>query len=155
MFPNGLSVLTHIAILLLGLSKGLVEAVAKKIKWDLFNFKFNLYLGWKIFNPLTSEAGDTAARRVFSYFIILAVFAMIISMTSVSVKAAWEKSSNIELVREALTSGYAQAKEWIEFFLIKESASYGIVLEETEPGQRYVFMLPLSEDISSGNQTNQ
>jgi hypothetical protein len=154
MFPNGLSVLTHLSIVLLGLSKRLVEVVAEKMKWDIFKFKMNLYLGWKIFNPLTSQAGDNLARRVFSYIIILAVASMVISATAVSIGSAFEKNSNIELAREFMNGGYAQAKEKVGSIVMKESViDLATISNKTEEGlsQKYAYLLPMSEDVKKIN----
>ena len=98
MFPNGLSVLTHAFILLLSLTKRLIEFVAEKMRWDIFKFKMNLYLRLKLGAPLAGRAGDTRLRRLFSYLIVIVVSSSVFLVMFMSVGARLAENSNIDLI---------------------------------------------------------
>jgi len=98
MFPNGLSIIVHAFILLLALVKRLVEYVAEKMRWDIFKFKMNLYLRLKIGAPLVGASGDTLPRKIFSVFIILAVFVSVIVTMYVNIGSRLTENSNIDFI---------------------------------------------------------
>ena len=136
MFISGISLSTHLFILLLTLFKRLVKSIAKSIGSDRFKFKRNSSLAWNDLDPSTSGTVDTVSRRMCSYLIIFIVSLTIVSIAFITVKSALGPNSNMALARIMLKTKCAFGKHQAKPTLAEEShhsSAYATVQYQAKP----------------------
>lgn len=140
--PGGLSVFTHILIIILVYLKKLAEFLMDKMRWEIPKFKMNLYLRTKLASPLSGQAGDSRARRTLAYMIAFTIFVFILTTSIIFIGSRLRSDTNVEFVARNLKTYVAAARQTFGIAETNEAPTPEVTNE------KYAATLPLSEVVT-------